>query len=226
MNVLDKEKSEQDKSDKGMLIAVLVIIAVITGIVSLKFFTKNEPQTIEELHELNLQGKLAPSQGYIYNGYSFVNVSNFWYTQIQSPNDRILYSLNFRFGPRQLEDIPIEGRLNATLFDDSEEYFVTFDPLGFMGDFTYVTLAVNDFNQNMVKAFDKRPIAACDKNVTAECRARPVINCSNTEQLVFYIQEAEIPRILLDDNCIIIEGKDFGLVRAVDKLVLKFYGIM
>ena len=231
-NRKEKEKhkeTEQDIkkkiSDKTLIIAISMIILLLLIIFSLKIFMEpEEPETIEDLHLLNLQGKLEPEQGYIYNGYSFVNYDNFWYTQIKSPNGLILYSLMFRFGPREVSDIEIKGKLNATLFDSSNEYYATFNPLG--RDFSHVAAAVNDFNQNMLKAFKKTPIAACDKNETLTCKTRPIITCSNTNKLVFYVNESETTGIIFDNNCIVVNGNGLELIRAVDKLILTFYGII
>ncbi|MBU1704050.1 MAG: hypothetical protein KJ922_01690, partial [Nanoarchaeota archaeon] len=181
------------------------------------------PKTIDDLHRLNLDGKLDTQQGYLYNGYSFVNYDGIWYTQIMSPKGTRMYDSAFRFGPREAEDVPIIGRLDATLFNRASTYYVTFDPLG--SQFNYVAVAVADINQNMMKVFEKTPIAACDKNETEACNERPIIDCSNTKDLVFYIKEKNETRVYIEDNCINIEGSQAEMVRAVDKLLFVLYGI-
>jgi hypothetical protein len=219
------EKESKKSSDKNLFGTIVVFVVILIIIFSLRAVMKpEEPKTIDELHLLNIQGELRPSQGYMYGGYSFVNVSYFWYTQMKSQGGTTLYTLDFRYGPKQVEDIVIKGRLDAALFDSATEYHITFNPVGFDGDFTYVTLAVSDFNQNMVKVFKKKPIAACDRNETDACRGRPIINC-DSPGVVFYVQEAEETKVLIEDNCIMVKGTGFDLVRGVDKLLFELYGI-
>ena len=225
-DILEKKEDEKKKiSDKVMLIAIGVLVILFFSIFIIKiFFKEPEPKTLDELHLANLQRELNDEQGYIYNGYSFVNIDNFWYTQLKSSSGRILYNLNFRYGPKDVEDIQIRDNLDNAFFNNAKEYYVTFNPVGFGGDFTYVTLAVADFNENMIKVYKKKPIAACDRNETDACKARPIIDC-NSDAVVFYIQESETTEVVLDENCIIVKGQGFNLVKAVDRLLFFFYRI-
>ena len=212
-------------SDKILVISVLALILLFAIVFSFRAFNKPQPQTIEEMHILNLKGKLNPDQGYIYNKvYSFIKFDNLWYMQLQSPKKTRLYNMALRYGPKDLEGIKIKGRLNISLFDNATDYYVTFDPTG--NDFSHVALAVGDFNQHMVNAFFKTPIAACDRNETLPCAARPVITCGNTDKIVLYVKEANETNVYYDDNCIVIEGNEFELVKDVDKVLLNLYGIM
>ncbi|HLC96458.1 MAG TPA: hypothetical protein VJH97_04000 [Candidatus Nanoarchaeia archaeon] len=219
------EESEKKISDKVLIFTILLIVLLLVVVFSIQFFVKQEtPLTIDDLHALNLQGKLSQDQGYVQNGYSFVNVDGFWYTEFNSQSAKNIYSLNFRYGPREVADVPFEGRLNATLFNDAPSYHVTFNPTGFDGDFTYVTLAVSDLNENMIKVFQKIPIAACDRNETYACSNRPIVTC-NSSSVVFYMMEALEPSVVIDDNCIMLKGTGLDLVKSVDKLLFTFYNI-
>ena len=213
------------KSDKTLIVAVIIILLVFTFIFGLKYFKPELPGTIDELHELNLKGKLKPEQGYLYNDvYSFVKFEDLWYIQLISPRGTRLYNIQFRYGPRELEDLKIGGTLNTKLFNDATEYYVTFNPTG--NDFSSVALAVGDFNTHMTKIFFKKPIAACDKNGSLACEGRPIITCENTNDLVLYIKESNNSRVYYDDNCIVIEGSGFELLKGVDKVLLDFYNII
>ena len=75
----EKKENKEDiketklKSDKVLIIGVILIILLFIIVFGLNYFTKEQPKTIDELHALNLKGKLKPEQGYLYNGvYSFV----------------------------------------------------------------------------------------------------------------------------------------------------------
>ena len=87
-------------------------------------------------------------------------------------------------------------------------------------------MAVGEFDQNIIKAFGKIPIAACDKNETEACATRPIITCDNTDRAVLYLQQEPETKVIFDNNCIIVQGIGAEIVRAVDRLLLKLYGIM
>jgi len=78
----------------------------------------------------------------------------------------------------------------------------------------------------MVNVFFKKPIAACDKNGTLACRGRPIITCDNTDDLVLYVKEANISKVYYDDNCIVVEGSGFELVKGVDRILYDLYDII
>ena len=77
----------------------------------------------------------------------------------------------------------------------------------------------------MINIYFKTPIPACDRNKTIACETVPIIDCDNTKELVLYVRYAPETKITLEDNCIIIEGQDLELVRAVDRLLYQFYEI-
>jgi len=219
------EEKGAKKSDKILIASVLALILLFAVFFSYRAITKPQPQTLDELHLFNLKGKLKAEQGYIYkDAYSFVNFDNLWYMQLKSPQGTRLYNMALRYGPRDLEDIKIKGRLNSKLLDNATDYYVTFNPTG--ANFSHVALAAGDFNQHMVNVFFKMPIAACDKNETLACSIRPIITCENKEKIVLYIKEANKTNVYYDDNCIVVEGNGFELVKGVDRVLLNLYGIM
>ncbi|MEK6869440.1 MAG: hypothetical protein AABX74_04375, partial [Nanoarchaeota archaeon] len=67
---------------------------------------------------------------------------------------------------------------------------------------------------------------ACDKNETNACANRPIITCDNTDKLVLYVKEANNSGVYFDDNCIVIEGNGFDLVKGVDRVLYDFYEII
>lgn len=212
-------------SDKPLIFGIAGIILVIIAIVSYSVFNKEQPATLEDLHILNLQGKLKPGQGYVYKGvYSFVNFDGVWHTQLKSPKGTKVYSMALRYSPRDVENISVEGKLDKGFFDSKAEFFVTFNPTG--KDFSRVALAVADFDAHLAKVFEKMPIAACDRNETDVCKERPIVTCSDKDKLVLYIKEADRFRAYYNDNCIIVEGNGFDLVRGVDRVLYNLYGIM
>lgn len=223
----NKEPEEEPKksSDRVLFITVAVILVLLASIFSFSAIYKQQPKTLEDLHILNLKGKLKPEQGYVYKGvYSFVTLDNLWYTQITSPKGTKVYSLALRYSPNDLKDIVIEGQLDSALFNNQSEFFVTFNPTG--KEFSFVGLAVADFNTHMSKVFEKKPVAACDRNETEPCISRPIITCEDKDKLVLYVRESGRFRAYYNGNCIVVEGNGLDLVKGVDRILYNLYNIM
>lgn len=224
---INKPSQEESKktSDKALIISIGVVALLFVAIFAYSIFNKPQPKTLEELHVLNLKGKLKPEQGYIYKGvYSFINFDNLWYTQLTSPKGTKIYSLALRYSPKDLKDIVIEGSLDGKFFDAQSEFYVTFNPTG--KEFSYIALAVADFNTHMSKVFEKNPVAACDRNETEPCMARPIVTCDDTDKLVLYIKESQKFRAYYNSNCIVVEGSGFDLIKGVDRILYNLYNIM
>lgn len=218
---LDKKKT----SDKALIIAIAAIVIILAIIITSNIFRKEEaPKTIDDLHELNLKGKLKPDEGYVYEGYSFVFANGLWYTQVQNIAGTSIFDIPLHYGPEALKDIKIEGNFNSTIFNSNKEIYITFDPLG--QNLNYVALAVGEFDQTIIQAFNKAPVAACDKNETAACQDRPIITCENTNKPVLYLKQEIETKVIFKDNCMIVQGTGPDIVRATNRLLLSLYGIM
>ncbi|MBW2988689.1 hypothetical protein KY358_00060 [Candidatus Woesearchaeota archaeon] len=212
-------------SDWILVIAALVIIILIAAIFSFKLLSKKEvPKTIDDLHLLNLDGKLEPDQGYMYNGYSFVFANGLWYTQVQTASASSIFDIPLHYSPKLLEDVSVEGEFDSDFFNSHKGIYITFNPLG--QDLNYVALAVGEFDQSIIKSFNKIPIAACDRNETAACSGIPIITCNSTDKPVLYLQQKEGAKVIYDKNCIIVQGIREDIVRSTNRLLLKLYGIM
>jgi len=224
-NKPDAQQEPSKSSEKTLIIIIAIIVLLFFSILAYSALNKPQPKTLEDLHLLNLKGKLKPEQGYVYKGvYSFVNFENAWFTQLKSPKGTKVYSLSMRYSPKDLKDILIEGILNAEFFNNQSEFFVTFNPIG--KDFSYVSLAVADFNTHMSKVFEKKPIAACDRNETEVCKSRPIVNCEDKDKIVLYVKESNRFRTYYNNNCIVVEGNGLDLVKGVDRILYNLYGVM
>jgi len=216
------EKEEKKISDKILIVSVIIIAVLFIAVFSIKFLIKPKINTIDDLHLLNVQGKLKPEQGYMYGGFSFIRANDLWYTQIQVGN--ILIDIPLHYGPKDMENMPVEGAFNTTLFDTSNHVFMTFNPLG---DYlTYVALATGEIDNALIKAFGKAVIGSCDRNETEICKTRNIITCDNTKDSVIYIKEANETKVIFDNNCLIAQGFGPDIVKASDRLLLRLYGIM
>ena len=223
----EEVKEVKLKSDRILIIGVIIIVLLFGAIMGLRYFTQEKPKTIDDIHELNLKGKLKEEQGYLYKGLSFVKFDDVWYTQFKSQKGTILYDFNFRYSPRDLEDIKIKGELDIGKFNDASQYFVTFNPLG--NEHAHIRLARLDYDVMMTRIFQKIPVSACDRNAsnaTTACLEIPIITCENTDDIVVYYKESNELSVEYNDNCIIISGSGFDFVKGVDRVLYNLYGIM
>lgn len=227
----ESEKKEQEpeegiekKSDKILIYSIIILFVIIASFFVIRFLQQPKTLTIDDLNALNIEGKLDPEQGYMYKGiYSFVKLGGLWYTQLKSPSGRSLYNIPLHFTPRDLEDLTIEGSLDKR-FSDAEEVYITFNPLG--KDLPHVALAIGEFDQSLITSFGKIPIGACDKNETKGCKDRPIVTCEDEDKAVVYFNESIETKIIFSGNCVIIQGYGSELVRAVDRVLMKWYKIM
>jgi hypothetical protein len=223
----DEEEKEviPFSSEKILLIVVGAIILIILAVYSYNQFRQDPPETLEDLHDYNIRGKLKPEQGYMYKGaYSFVKLNDLWYTQLKSPKGTKLFDMVLRYSPRDVQEIDIVGSLDVEFFDAASDYYVTFDPTG--TEFAHISLAVADFNTHLSKVFEKKPIAACDRNETSACIERPIVTCDDKDKIVLYIKESNETKLSFESNCIIVEGLGLNLVKGVDRVLFNLYGIM
>jgi len=218
-----EEDVREKQSNKWLYIMVAVIIVGFAGFfIYTNFFSSptGAVVTIDDLHEQNIDGKLSQDEGYMYNGFSFVNFDGLWYTKIiinEQP-----YSIPLHFGPIQVENVTVGGEVSEN-FNKYQDIYIAIDPLA--EDSDYTALAASELAQNMAAAIKRRPVGACTVNETATCTFRPIVSCDTTERPIIQLLQEPGPDVELDDNCITLRGQGYDLVRAVDALLFLWYGI-
>jgi hypothetical protein len=218
----ESERKVKVTSDKMLVFSIIGILVLFGLVFGLKFILPDEKiETVEDLHQLNLAGKLDLERGYVFNGYSFINIDNFWYSQVRA-RERV-WDVAFRFGPYDLGNVFIEGDLDSRFLNASEIY-MTFDPIG--EELQYIALAIGEMDQSLIQAFGVIPVAACYKNETEVCKTRPIVTCEDRDKAVVYYKRNETLRVIADGNCLIIEGNEFDIVKGVDRVLMRMYGIM
>lgn len=208
------------KSDKKLLVMIgfVVLCFVVFFVVRTFFNPTDETVTIDELHRMNIEGE-AGEPNYVYNGFSFVKFENLWYTQVKVKDS--LIDIPLHFGPKELEDVQVSGSIDDS-FKKSHVY-ITFDPLG--QGMQYVALSSAELSLNLVRGIGITPIAACDRNETYACADRPIKTCDN-EDAIIYLEQSNETEVVLQGNCVRIKGSNWDLVRATDRLLLQWYGVM
>ncbi len=218
---LFEDEESAKRSTKFFISLVIAIILIIVAIFVISKLTKEKPLTIDDLHKLNLEGKLEPEDGIVYNGFSFVYLDGLWYTQYLV-NDT-LYEIPLRYNPEQVKDITAYGSLNKTLFNQSEIY-VTFDPL--KDNLKYTALAAAELSLSMSRVINANPVASCTLNETDACKSVPIVTCEDKEKPVIYLKEAAEPSAIFGSNCITLQGPEMELLKAVDRLIFHWLKVI
>ena len=222
----EAEKIPEDPKFRSDFVMIAVVVAIVVALAVLfgsQYFIDDTPKTIDDMHALNQEGKLK-EDGDFFNGFSFVHVDGLWYTQVASGDGSVLFDVPFHNLPSQVAQVPVSGELDSVTFDSADEIYVTFDPLG--TELQYVALAVGKFDQTMLKAYNKIPVAACDRNETNACADRPIVTCNSTSEAVMAIQYADSAAVAYEDNCIMVRGSGPALVRSMERLLYSLYGII
>lgn len=224
----DRRIQEEESSTKESK-NILIIMGVIVGLFVLVFvgvswysgITGGGIVTVDQLHEKNLNGELDREEAYVYNGFSFVKNDGLWWTELNKFGTRLKVPLHY--GPRELENVSITGTFDPR-FNDGETAYVAIDPDVYN---KYYTLGVSELSFNMVKGMDRVPLGSCTKQGLG-CENRTIISCQNAsgKPVVELVLTDEAARVELQETCIKISGAGSEIVRAVDRILYQWYGVM
>jgi hypothetical protein len=216
---------EAPEGGKDIMIMMAIFVAII-GIIAIAFFTFNHFTAaavinLEDLHQENIDGNLDETDGYVYNGYSFVFAEGLWWTEMDKWGT--LLKVPLHFAPRELEDINIQGTLDAS-FNEGEEIFIAIDP---NVRNKYYTLSISELSFNIVKGMDRTPVGSCIEEHWA-CENRTYISCENNPENkpVIELVLANETGINLEGSCVTISGREYGIVKAANRMLYQWYGIM
>ena len=216
-----KKKGSDGKNILILIALMLGVFVLFTGGFSAyNKFTGAAVIDLDYLHKMNYQGKLDSIRGYMYNGHSFVFNEGLWYTEVKETG--LLTKVPLHFAPKNLTGIKMTGTLSPD-FNKGEIVYVAIDP-----EFAnkYYTLALSELNFNIVKGIRRKPSGVCTTKNDI-CEEREILNCENPKgKPVIELKWANETKITSKGMCILVEGKDYGIVKAVDRLVLQWYGIM
>lgn len=217
----DKKERKTEMNFIMLVIFVFGLLAVI--ILGIKVYTKPEIVSIDDLHKQNIEGKLDPDKGYMFNGFSFVYSNGMWFTKIRKLDANEIFNVQLHYGPKETLNISVDGDIRQ--FSTINGTYITFDPLG--ADLSHVALSASELSINLAVFFKMYVVAACTKNETDICKKREIVNCeNNNKNPVVYIEEAAKTRIIQQKNCIRIQGNGFELVRAVDRLLYEWMNVI
>ncbi len=215
---------KEDGKNILIMIGVLVGIFVLTlgGFKLYNQFTAAGVVVLDDLHTQNLEGELDQDQGYVYNGFSVVKADGLWWTEVEIENRLIKIPLHF--GPKEVEQVPVLGNLDSGRFNSGNKIYMAIDPN--VNYNKYYTLALMELNNNILQGVNKNIEAACTEDHPV-CENRTVINCNTAQGMpVVELSVSENSEVELLDTCIKVSGDGYDLVKAADRLLYRWYGVM
>ena len=201
-----KEKPDDENQVRYFIYAILLIVIFIAVLLSVRYFI---PRT-------------SKTNSYSYNGFVFTNMSDLWFVEVLKAGTTKVYNVPLHFGAKELETIKIEG--DVSHFKNKTAIYITFDPTG--KEFSYIALAASELSINLAQTMNITPVAACTVNETDVCSGRHIIDCKTPGQPAVFIRYDNTTRIFVENNCIFVQGAGKEVLRAADRLLLKWFSIM
>jgi len=229
----DKHKGiKRDKGSKSLLAIFLLAIIIILGLLLfiepiMKSVFNSGATTIDDVHKEVLEGKETSTQ-YSYNGFTFVYSNDLWFTELRIPGTNKEYSIPMQYGPRELGYIPA---LNLDMYNFSaassgrpKKIYVTFDP---DQENTGTSLALSALFDYLPPVFNINIEIACTTNHT-HCIGKSIIKCEDAEKATIFLNNAPGVSTLVElkGNCINLQGDGKELIKAVNRFLYQWYGIM
>lgn len=206
------KKNKKDKTDakKEALIVFGVVLVICVFFFSIGMYIKNKANPVQESEYSN--------------GFEFKKVGNSWYTTMYSPGYEMQVNANFRYSPSEVNDIPVDGNLRDFFKLNNGTAYFTFDPTS---NLTYLTVVAADLAKYLKVLNGVTLEAACTKDESNACAERPIITCE-TEKItpVILIKYSEVSGVSMKNNCLTIYGSGEGLLKAYNKVMFLWYGIL
>ena len=184
----NNKKQSSDKSSKNVVFSLIIIVILILGLVYYnQFFVASKLEDFDSaITGRNIKGVVEDS--YVFKNIEFKYIESLWYFTLHNDRTGRDYNIPLHFGPREVIDVPLEGKLNDAFINDDQVY-ITFEPMdGFTERLTYVTLASAELSLNLKQAINRDIVSACAENFTVSCKDRPIITCDNTDKAVIFIK--------------------------------------
>lgn len=203
----------------AVIALVLLISASIVSIVYLYGIKRGQPDETEF---------------YDYNNFRFVRQGPLWVTQVQA--GQYIYTVPLHYSPRDLTEVKVSGAFSQK-FADANYVYLTFDPdvvvesletvnVTESAEGSKMTLAASELSIVLSQAIRRNPIAACTRNETDACRDRAIVQCWREGEPVIYLHDVDDAKVTFYGDCIELTGEGDGIVKAVDRLLLFWLGVM
>ncbi len=214
----EKSKKKEESSNLMWFFLVIFFMALFFVIVGLIVLSEMKPKTVTETS----------------NGFVFTKNGNFWDTSIENSYTRSIQAAEFRYSPSQVKDVIVNGdpRMFFKLFElnNLTAAYITFNFSEHVQNATLVAeeLTAADVSHYLNSFNGITLVAGCMENSTDACSTRPIVTCENQKDkaIVIEVEESSYPMVTMDANCLTISGEGNDLVKAYDRLLFIWYGIL
>lgn len=227
------DKLENDsQAEKNSIIAVGIIFLLIVVVVVV--FMTYTPGAGSECEKLTLQEKfdktIEGEEGecyYKYNGYSFVKHDGLWVFRIKRADSVNRWNMALHYGPKDVENVSVEGEVREFLDLTDNDYgflYLTFDPEE--SNLNYVALSTAELVANWAGPLKIKHILSCTSDSDPACDELTIMSCEEAVQPTVYLKEDPEMKISRDGFCLTVQGNQQNLLRAANKLIYMWYGII
>ena len=182
-----------------------------------------QPQTMDELFSAVSNGSYETPEAYTYRGYPIISINGLWTTRIQKEDGSVIET-RFRFQPNETLEVQKNGSLSKDAFN-TNLMVISIDP--YYPNQSVLGIAGVELGGNLFKSVNAEIHTACSVNTTdGTCEGRLIASCNNTIVPTFEFYNEGPTRIELDDKCIQFYGEDLDVIKAVDRYLYEWYGII
>ncbi|MBD3319347.1 hypothetical protein GF342_05560 [Candidatus Woesearchaeota archaeon] len=163
-----------------------------------------------------------PTGAVTYGGFEFVKDDTHWRFSWQ--REGVEYRIPLRFNPLEAETVPVKGVLDPK-FNKLSPIYIVFDPNDPQSDFSHLSLGAGELSFNLVQALGKQIESAC-ATAHESCGNHSIVQCGDKDKAVVMLKTASPTQITIQDTCITIQGEGMELLRGIDYVLYKWYGII
>jgi len=221
---LPVSESDRKKAKLIAIVAAAVIVLFVASFISFKLL--NKPEVIQTDNGIIT---IYNKNYYTYNGFEFRYSDKLWVTQIYEPGKKNLYTVPLHFGPKDLLDVQVDKQMisfldEMRLFrgpDNRSAVFVTYDP---EVNSSFVTLSYYELSQNLRDTLQIKTLPTLTKE--SDAVENETVKICNGKEPVIYLRYLNPAYVYYTKNCLVIQGEESEMIKAVDRALLQFYGIM
>ena len=198
---------EEEPKSTILIWAIVIIAVLVIGIFALNYWHV---------------GKVAATTEH-YNQWQFERQNGMWQTIWQKDNVQLI--LDFHYLPQATENITTKvlPSWNPDGFA-TDQIIIAFDPRP--EDQTYMQLAASELAFKLT-ALGVNITTGYTVNATGDYPERPIVNCATKNVSIIVLNNVNItPTMVLQDRCITLSGYNQELLRATDRVMYTFYGII
>lgn len=168
-----------------------------------------------------------------YKGYAFMKKEGHWFLEWQRNGNTVF--IPFRLSPIEVEDVTVSGGAKPEFLGDPrnltpdvyEKPIYKTEDVGSRNP-KYVVFSQYELRENLYDAFDMQPfiVPACTDSKLRVCSAVPTVTCDSKDKRVIYVKKGGKAEIIFNDNCITVQGENLEMMKAADRLLYIWLGIM